>query len=112
MPRLPPGAYRADARSTERGTVSWLGRRYVAGKSDITPKALGEVSGEFVGNLFDAFELMAEQHPHEPHRYLFLLATSPEWQGCGPGSARLRPTLDMYDRDAMPAYLEASTENQ
>ena len=30
---------RADARSTERGTVSWLVRRYVASKSDITPKA-------------------------------------------------------------------------
>ena len=72
--------------------------------------ALGEVSGEFVGNLFDAFELMAEQHPHEPHHYLFLLATSPEWQGCGAGSAVLRPVLDMCDRDAMPAYLEASTE--
>ncbi len=30
---------RVKARSTERGTVSWLIRRYVAGKSDITPKA-------------------------------------------------------------------------
>lgn len=30
---------RVKARSTERGTVSWLVRRYVAGKSDITPKA-------------------------------------------------------------------------
>ena len=32
-------AQRAEARSTERGTVSWLVRRYVASKSDITPKA-------------------------------------------------------------------------
>ncbi|MEO8265755.1 MAG: site-specific integrase [Ilumatobacteraceae bacterium] len=31
--------HRASARSTERGTVSWLVRRYVASKSDITPKA-------------------------------------------------------------------------
>ena len=30
---------RAEARSTERRTVGWLVRRYVAGKSDITPKA-------------------------------------------------------------------------
>ena len=30
---------RVTARSTERGTVSWLVRRYVASKSDITPKA-------------------------------------------------------------------------
>ena len=31
--------FRANERSTERGTVSWLVRRYVEGKSDITPKA-------------------------------------------------------------------------
>ena len=31
--------HRAGARSTERGKVSWLVRRYVAGKSNITPKA-------------------------------------------------------------------------
>lgn len=30
---------RADERSTERGTVSWLVRRYVASRTDITPKA-------------------------------------------------------------------------
>ena len=31
--------FRANERSTERGTVGWLVRRYVEGKSDITPKA-------------------------------------------------------------------------
>jgi len=31
--------FRTNERSTERGTVSWLVRRYVEGKSDITPKA-------------------------------------------------------------------------
>jgi hypothetical protein len=30
---------RAEDRSTERGTVSWLVRRYVAGRTDITVKA-------------------------------------------------------------------------
>jgi GNAT superfamily N-acetyltransferase len=72
--------------------------------------ALGEVSGEYVGNLFGAFEAMAEQHPHDPHHYLFLLATSPQWQGCGVGSALMRPVLDMCDRDGVPAYLEATSE--
>ena len=32
-------AVRADDRSTERGTVSWLVRRYVASRTDITVKA-------------------------------------------------------------------------
>ena len=31
--------FRANERSTERGTVGWLVRRYVEGESDITPKA-------------------------------------------------------------------------
>ena len=31
--------FRANERSTERGTISWLVRRCVEGKSDITPKA-------------------------------------------------------------------------
>ena len=30
---------KAEDRSTERGTVSWLVRRYVAGRTDITVKA-------------------------------------------------------------------------
>jgi integrase len=33
------GSVRADDRSTERGTASWLVRRYVASRTDITPKA-------------------------------------------------------------------------
>jgi GNAT superfamily N-acetyltransferase len=73
--------------------------------------ALGEASGEFVGNLSDAFELMGDQHPHEPHHYLFLLATRREWQGFGVGSAVMRPVLDVCDRDSMPAYLEATSES-
>ena len=36
--------FRANERSTERGTVSWLVRRYVEGKSDITPKAREQYS--------------------------------------------------------------------
>ncbi len=32
-------AMRADDRTTERGTVSWLVRRYVASRTDISPKA-------------------------------------------------------------------------
>ena len=36
---------KADGRSTERGTVSWLVRRYVAGRTDITLKARESTSG-------------------------------------------------------------------
>ncbi len=36
--------FRSNERSTERGTVSWLVRRYVDGKSDITPKTREQYS--------------------------------------------------------------------
>jgi ribosomal protein S18 acetylase RimI-like enzyme len=71
---------------------------------------LGEVSGRYARSLFAIFERMDEVHPHEPHHYLFLLATRPEWQSRGFGSALLRPVLELCDRDALPAYLEATSE--
>ena len=72
--------------------------------------ALGEISGEYAQTLFGIFELMGEKHPREPHYYLFLLGTRPEWQSQGLGSALMRPVLDVCDREAMPAYLEATSE--
>jgi ribosomal protein S18 acetylase RimI-like enzyme len=72
--------------------------------------ALGEVSGRYAETLDEIFRRMDAIHPHEPHHYLFLLGTSPEWQCRGIGSALLRPMLDECDRDAMPAYLEATSE--
>ena len=72
--------------------------------------ALGEISGEYAQTLSTIFELMGDSHPAEPHHYLFLLGTRPEWQSQGLGSALMRPMLDMCDRDSMPAYLEATSE--
>lgn len=72
--------------------------------------ALGEVSGEYAQTLFEIFELMDQNHPREPHHYLFLLATRSEWQSRGIGSALMRPVLEMCDRNEMPAYLEATSE--
>lgn len=72
--------------------------------------ALGEVSGEYAGRLFDALGMMAEGHPQEPHYYLFLLGTRPEWQSRGIGSELMRPVLEICDRDQVPAYLEATSD--
>ena len=60
--------------------------------------------------LLAAFELMDQHHPQQPHAYLFLLGTRPQWQSRGLGSALLREVLERCDRDATPAYLEASSE--
>jgi len=68
-----------------------------------------EVAGETADRLLYALERMDENHPADPHAYLFLLGTRPAWQSQGLGSALLRAVLDRCDRDATPAYLEATS---
>ena len=69
-----------------------------------------EATQENSERFLAAIELMDECHPQEPHDYLFFLATQPEWQGRGLGSALLREVLDRCDREGRPAYLEATNE--
>jgi GNAT superfamily N-acetyltransferase len=74
------------------------------------PTVLGEILEADAERLFEVFGLMAQAHPVEPHYYLFLLATRPEWQGRGLGSSLMAPVLERCDRDRVPAYLEATSE--
>ena len=74
------------------------------------PTVLGEVVEEYAERLFEIFALMEDKHPTEPHHYLFLLGTRPEWQGRGLGSSLMGPVLEVCDRDGAPAYLEATSE--
>ena len=68
-----------------------------------------EVAAETADRLLYALERMDENHPADPHAYLFLLGTRPAWQSQGLGSALLRAILDRCDRDGTPAYLEATS---
>ncbi|KKJ93833.1 N-acetyltransferase [Micromonospora sp. HK10] len=54
-------------------------------------------------------ELMAANHPGEPHWYLPFIAVRPEHHGKGVGSALLRDKLAELDRAGTAAYLEASS---
>jgi GNAT superfamily N-acetyltransferase len=74
------------------------------------PAVLGAVVEEYAERLFEILGLMEEKHPVEPHHYLFLLGTRPEWQGRGLGSSLMAPVLRRCDRDRVPAYLEATNE--
>jgi GNAT superfamily N-acetyltransferase len=71
---------------------------------------LGAVVEEYAERLFEILGLMEENHPVEPHHYLFLLGTRSEWQGRGLGSSLMAPVLPTCDRDRVPAYLEATSE--
>ena len=67
-----------------------------------------DAAAETADRLVAVLERMDQVHPHDPHAYLFFLATLPQWQSRGIGSAVMRKVLDRCDRDGIPAYLEAS----
>ena len=50
------------------------------------------------------------RYPRTPHWYLYLVAVDPEQQGRGVGSALLAAGLARADAEALPAYLEATSE--
>ncbi len=50
------------------------------------------------------------RYPGDPHWYLYMLAVDPARQGGGVGTALLEAGLARADSDALPAYLEATTE--
>jgi GNAT superfamily N-acetyltransferase len=77
---------------------------------DELPAVLGAAVEEYAERLFEILGRMGEKHPVEPHHYLFLLGTRPEWQGRGLGPSLMTPVLQTCDRDRAPAYLEATSE--
>ncbi len=48
--------------------------------------------------------------PARPHWFLHFLAVRPQAQGRGYGSALLRPMLERCDAEGVPAYLDATSE--
>lgn len=60
--------------------------------------------------VFAFFEEMDKHHPHEPIWYLAMIGVDPSCQGMGLGSALLTHALAEVDREAKPAYLEATSE--
>ena len=58
-----------------------------------------------------AMNQLWQVHPREPHWYLYAVGVVPEATGQGRGTALLEPVLQRCDAEALPAYLEASTED-
>lgn len=53
-------------------------------------------------------DVMAADHPEEPHWYLAMIGTDAAAQGRGFGQALMRSRLDRCDAEHSPAYLESS----
>ncbi len=50
------------------------------------------------------------RHVRGPHHYFAAIGVAPERQGQGLGRRLMAPTLELCDKAALPAYLEASSE--
>ncbi len=75
--------------------------------AELMQRALPEQDQEKLSGLFDQ---MAGYHPHEPVWYLPMIGVDPARQGMGLGSALLAHALAEVDREAKPAYLEATSD--
>jgi ribosomal protein S18 acetylase RimI-like enzyme len=74
-------------------------------------KRLAALAGPYRAQ-FDALgELLATHHPHEPHWHLAFLAVHPSRQRAGLGDALMRRTHAELDRAGVPAYLEATNDD-
>jgi GNAT superfamily N-acetyltransferase len=59
--------------------------------------------------LLEVFETFEHAHPQtEPHFYLSLLGTHPNWRGQGHGMRLLSSNLAHADKEGVPTYLESS----
>ncbi len=73
--------------------------------------AISEQSGEYAEVAFEILGAMEAVHPADPHLYLPFIGIRPAFQGRGLGSALLRVVLDRCDAERIPAYLEATCED-
>ncbi len=74
-------------------------------------EALGQLMGPAMEKMYQIFQLLSEKHPRTAHYYLFFLGTTPNRQSQGIGTKLMKLVLDRCDREAIPAYLEASSED-
>lgn len=60
--------------------------------------------------VLQGLSLIEKRHAKEPHYYLAVLGTEPDYQGKGVGSATMGPILERCDLEGIGAYLESSKE--
>jgi GNAT superfamily N-acetyltransferase len=73
------------------------------------PVGSGQIPAD-LAERFAAFGTLKDEHtPAEPHWYLGVLATHPDWQRQGLGAAIVAPVADRCRAEGLPLYLETET---
>ncbi len=103
---------------TTTGTIEGAALWMPPGATQITPEhqhefGFDELPGIFGQRAYSRYRPMRDStssiHRHEmkePHWYLPILGVEPSRQGCGVGSALLRPILERAAADGLPCYLD------
>jgi GNAT superfamily N-acetyltransferase len=71
---------------------------------------LEAIVGDDAPRMFELIELLEGHAPRDAHYHLQFLAVLPQRQGAGVGGRLMAPVLARCDRDAVPAYLEATSK--
>ncbi len=80
------------------------------GRPDVELPAVDTVHPQWRLDRFAAIGAAMDEHtPPEPHWYLNMLATHPDWQRQGLGAALMRPAFDLAEEMGLPCYLETET---
>jgi GNAT superfamily N-acetyltransferase len=95
-------------------TATWAppgGWAFTEEQIGIMADPFAEAAGERADRALGVLAELAEVHPSEPHWYLEVLGTHPDWQRRGIASEVLAPVLQLCDADGLPAYLETQKES-
>jgi len=92
------------------GVAVWLPPEVSVDEQELAAAIQSLVPSALQGEVVTLLELMGSFHPNQPHWYLPLMGIEPRHQRQGLGSALLKHALVACDRDQLPAYLEASSE--
>ncbi|WP_229074596.1 GNAT family N-acetyltransferase [Actinoplanes sp. DH11] len=99
----PDGGYAAAA--------VWFDRVTDLPEAEAYMDRLGAIAGEHLERFGALGELFEKNHPQDPHWHLAFLAVRPSEQGRGLGGALMEHVHAELDADGVPAYLEATNEN-
>jgi ribosomal protein S18 acetylase RimI-like enzyme len=92
------------------GAAVWFDRTGEASEREDYAKHLIDLAGEDLERFDHLDAQMDAHHPANPHWHLLFLAVHPSRWGQGYGSALMNHTYTRLDADGIPAYLEATNE--
>ncbi|GLH99871.1 GNAT family N-acetyltransferase [Phytohabitans aurantiacus] len=88
----------------------WFDRTGAPSEPEDYDKRLAELAGEHLDHFQHLDRQMEARHPTDPHWHLLFLAVRPDRWSQGLGSALMDHTHARLDAEGVPAYLEATSE--